>query len=351
MNQLTSFRLQQTSANKTNYYLRNTGVFIALLSIILIGCEKQIDIDLPEAKPQLVIEGKIEYDGIKKTPPYVILTKSEGFFEPTSIAAIEEAFVHNAQVTVTVDNVSYNLPEICLSDLLPLIALDSSLAEVVAEFVGTSVANLGGFEYCIYTVLDTTSSDYVYGEAGKTYVLTVVSEGETYTSTTVIPPLVPLDSIWYLPQLDDTLGFVWAHLVDPGGVYNAYRWFAKRISHDYLGNPKDDYFVAPFGSSFEDKFIDGQSFDFAYDRGHPPGDHSEVDPSEVPHYFKPQDTIVIKFCTIGADIYKFLRVYEIEINSSGSPFASPSTIPTNIEGGGLGLWAGYGVTYDTIYGY
>ena len=34
--------------------------------------------------------------------------------------------------------------------------------------------------------------------------------------------------------------------------------------------------------------------------------------------------------------------------SSGNPFSAPTTVTTNIEGGGLGVWGGYGATYDTL---
>ncbi|HIA12459.1 MAG TPA: DUF4249 domain-containing protein [Flavobacteriales bacterium] len=318
---------------------------ICSVTLWLISCEKEITIDLPNVEDKLVVEGKIEYDGITNTPPIVILTKSTGYFEPTDLNSLQELFVHGADVTVTVDNVNHQLTELCLSDILTLISsgvIDSSLVE---DLLGASLENLIGFEYCLYTIIDNS----LYGEPGKTYKLTITTGGKTYTSTTSIPALNPLISVWYLAQKDDTLGFAWARMHDPPGKGNAYRWYARRISKNADGEEKDAAFVAPFGSSFEDKFIDGLEFDFAYDRGHPPGNHDD-DPGEAPHFFKQTDTIAIKFCTIEMQVYEFLRIMEVEANSNGSPFASPSTIPTNIDNDGLGLWAGYGVTYDTIYG-
>ena len=34
--------------------------------------------------------------------------------------------------------------------------------------------------------------------------------------------------------------------------------------------------------------------------------------------------------------------------SAGSPFASPGNLPGNIDGGAIGIWAGYGIYYDTV---
>ena len=67
------------------------------------------------------------------------------------------------------------------------------------------------------------------------------------------------------------------------------------------------------------------------------------------YYFKKTDTIFIKFTTIDQNTLKFFTTYEAAYQSNGNPFASPVNIISNIEGGGLGIWAGYGVTYDTIY--
>ena len=185
----------------------------------------------------------------------------------------------------------------------------------------------------------------IIGTPGKTYYLTVIADGKTFTATTTIPAPIALDSVWWQPQPPkDTLGFAWAHLSDPVGLGNAYRWYAKRPT-------KDRRFIAPFGATFDDKFIDGKSFDFAYNRGDDPTIDPKVIDSE-PEYehnlFKNVDTICIKFCTIDHNSALFYTTLETALQSNGNPFASPVTILSNIKGGGLGVWAGMGVTYDTI---
>lgn len=316
--------------------------FLFLYSLFNYSCEKEIDLVLPEAEAGLVIEGKIE----SGQPPYVILTKSTGYFEATDISTFLNSFVHNAQITVTAGETSYALPELCLHDLPP------EFRPLAAAFLGIDEDELAGINYCLYTVslADLFSGNYLKGEVGKSYRLTIQSEGKTYSSTTKIPELVPPDSVWFRLDGADTLyGFAWAHLTDPDTIGNAYRWAARRINTGNDGKPKDGNFVYPFGSAFDDKFFNGKSFEFGYDRGHRPSEEGVKEEGEKSHFYKLGDTIVVKFCTIDQQVMEFIRKYEMEIWNNGNPFASPSTIPTNIEGGAFGLWAGYGVSLDTIY--
>ena len=204
-----------------NWYKHINVFSLTILgAIVFIGCQKEINIDIPDAEQKLVIEGTIEADGVNPTPPVVMLTKSQGYFEPTGANALENIFVHNATVSVTVDNVVYPLEELCLDNL------DSTFALIAADFLGISPDDFGSFNYCIYTVplANLIANNYLSGEIGKTYELTVVSEGVTYTSSTLIPALIPLDSVWFQTQGSDTAGFAWASLTDPPELGNAYRW-------------------------------------------------------------------------------------------------------------------------------
>lgn len=317
--------------------------YIAVFSLVFFSsCEKEIQIDVGEADPVLVVEGRIETG----QPPLIILTKSTGYFEATDINSILSSFVHRAKVTITDGNNSYLLPELCLNDLPP------EFRPYAAMLLGVSEEELQGINYCIYTVpiADLYSNNYLKGEAAKTYYLTIETEGKEYSATTKIPYPVPLDSVWFqLDGLDTLYGFAWARLADPDTIGNSYRWAAQRLNLGPDGQPKDNGFVYPFGSAFDDKFFNGIRFEFGYDRGHRPAEEGEKEEGEKSHYYKLGDTIVVKFCSIEKKVMEFIRKYETDIWNNGNPFASPSTIPTNIEGGAFGLWAGYATSYDTIY--
>lgn len=300
--------------------MKNYKVFLFLLTLVLSSCEKDIEIDLPEDEQKIVVEGSIE----QGQPPFVLLTKSTGFFEPTDIQTLNNLFVKGAIVTVSNGTNTVQLTEVC-SDQLP-----QNLLPSVAELIGVSVEDIETFGFCLYTSLDPT----IFGEIGKTYQLTVQAEGKVLTSSTKIPPLVPMDSYWYKdykPGPNVVFGYLWFNLNDPPQIGNSYRIYTKRLG-------KDDRFIPTDGSVFDDSFFNGKDFDAFVFAGH---ELSEG-------YFQEGDVIAIKFASIDQAHFQFWNSFEIAVFNNGNPFAAPATIKTNIEGGGLGVWGGYGATYDTI---
>lgn len=278
------------------------------LCLFFISCERDITVDLPEAEQKIVVEGYIE-PGEKAV---VMLTRSTSFFAPipNDSASLLSYIVVGADVSVTVS--------------------DGVITDHLTLTIDTN-----------YYVPLLYKSDTLIGQAGRTYTLTVVADGKTITSTTTIPQLVPLDSVWFKVQEGrDSLGFAWAHLTDPDTIGNCYRWFAKRLN-------KDKRFLTPPGSVFEDKFINAKSFDFAYNRGTEPNSTAEEDNDSRRGFYKIGDTIAVKFCAIDRAHFEFWRKADQQINSNGNPFGSPAPIPTNIIGG-LGIWGGYATTFDTI---
>jgi len=309
--------------------MRFSRLLYLLLLFLTVACEKEIKVDLPPAEAKLVVEGRIEQDQMA----YVILTNSTGFFEPTDLTSLEGLFVHDARVTVTVDGIPFVLPETCLNELEP------GLRSVIAEMLGLNLDN-NPINYCVYI------NPILIGQPDKTYLLEIETGDETYEAETKIPNPVALDSLWYEPAVGNSLGFVWAQISDPDTIGNAYRWFARRINPGADGNDKDSRYIPPFGSAFQDKFINGQTFSFGFQRGE--ADNEAELPPEERGYFKTGDTIVIKFTSIDQPHYQFLRIFETEVFNNGNPFAAPTSIPSNIEGGALGIWGGYGAAYDTI---
>lgn len=305
-----------------------------LLSFLL-SCEKEISVDLPTAEPKLVVEGNIELGA----NPIVILSKTTNYFDPTDLASVAESFVGDATITITDGTTTNTMTKICSGSLTPQQQQD------LAEQLGIAVEILQNYDICGYV-------DGMVGEIGKSYTIEINWEGEVYASTTTIPDTVALDSTWFKVQGDlDSLGFLWAQISDPAGQPNSYRWFAKRINKytygDNVGEQKDPNFLAPLGSTFDDEFFDGLKFvDFAYNRRS--NTQKEDDINNERGYYKVGDTVVIKFCTIDKGVYEFLEQAETQSQSTGSPFASPLNIKSNVSNGALGVWAGYGVTYDTV---
>lgn len=278
---------------------------ILIFIFFFISCEKEIEIEIPFTERKVVIEGYI----MQGEKPYVILTRSSPYFATVDSSTLISLIVTDAKVYVS---------DGMITDTLSL-TLDSDI-----------------FPYLIY------KGNTITGEAGKTYHLTIETEGNVFTSSSYLTAAVPLDSLWFKIQPGlDSLGWVWAHLTDPDTIGNSYRWFAKRIG-------KDDDFIAPIGSVFNDKFINGKSFDFAYNRGRKPNSEAEDDNNEERGYFKRGDVIVVKFTTIDIANFEFWRAAEVEMGNNGNPFAAPNVIPSNINGDAYGIWGAYGTWTDTL---
>jgi hypothetical protein len=263
------------------------GLFIPGILIFLSSCTKSVDVELPEYTPKICIDARIEQNG----KPLVFITKNAPYFGSFDFNNLSNFLVTNAFVTIN---------------------------------DGITIDTLTHLGFGFYT-------GNLTGIVNRYYTLNVVAEGKTYFGSTRIPPPVPLDSIWFKAQETlDSLGFVWAILSDPPGQGQNYRWFAKRLN-------KDADFIPPLGSVFDDKFIDGQTFDFAYNRGIAPNSSAPDDLNQERGYFKVEDTIAVKFTTIDRDAYIFFRGYETALFSDLYP-----------QNEVLGVFVGYGVWIDTL---
>lgn len=321
------------------------SIATVLISSTFISCEKEITVDLPVVNHQIVVEGFIYQD----QPPMMMLTWSQGYFDPTNMETLQNMFVHDAVVTVTVDNVTYTLDEVCTADLT------EEELELASVALGIPVESLQSLNLCIYTSFE------LIGETGKVYYLDVSQDNHHITGATKLPEIVVLDTLFFdivssLPN--DSLGFIYGNITDPDTIGNAYRWFAKRINHypdwaedeELRGQQKDYGYIAPIGSVFDDEFFNGLSFEFAYYRGAEPNSSKYDDLNNERGYFKRGDTIAVRGCTIDRNAYKFIYSFESQVSNQGSPFAVPFNLESNLQGG-LGAFIGYGAIYDTVICY
>ena len=315
--------------------MRPPTTILAAFALLLTACEKEITVDLPTTEPRLVVEGTIQTGG----PPLVILTRTQSYFAPTDISSIASIFVKDALITVNDGFTTATLDQIC-SD-----ALTEEQIQLAAAVTGLDPGLLANADICIYTKLD------MLGIEGRTYSLNIAADGMTASSVTSIPYHVALDSAWFELALqepdDDTLGFIHATLSDPDTLGNAYRWYGQRINAGSDGEPKDGGFIAPFFSAFEDKYINGLTFDFSYNRGSSPYSTADDDENEERGYFKVGDTVVVKFVSIGMKEFDFYNTWYNNVATQGDLFSNPANARSNINGG-LGVWAGYAYAYDTV---
>ncbi len=156
--------------------------FVGFLAITLLStsCQKVIDIDLNEADPTIVVEGEVM---IGDTTHRVKITRTLNFDETSSFPTVE-----NATVTV-VDN----------------------------------LGNAGTFTHVGEGIYELSSYP---GVEGRTYTLTVLVDGKSYSASSTMPGMVPMDSLYaeQVPFGADTFSLVTPQRLDPAGIANYYQF-------------------------------------------------------------------------------------------------------------------------------
>jgi hypothetical protein len=299
-------------------YLSITLVFASLWS-----CTKEVKIDIPGYKEQLVVDGRIETG----QPAIVLLSKSSNVYSSTNYESYLNSFVDDAIVVISNGTQTDTLTKICTDDLPP------GLEQVAAGIFGIPVEILVNLHLCAYVSLN------MLGEVGKTYTIQISHQGKQYqASSKILNPTAPDSLYWKLEGNFTDRGFSWAKLSDPAATSDSYLWEVKYV--------QDPQFSKTFNPFFNDKFFNGLTFEFAYENPMSFNDPNGNDAYRG--YYQLGDTIVVKLSKIGGKEYNYFEKKYNQIFSGGSPFAVPTNIPTNIEGGALGVWVAYSPWIDTL---
>lgn len=276
--------------------------FYIAFTFLILSCRKDVNLNLPDYTQKVVIEGSIETG----SPAVVLLSYSVPYFGEFDFSAPQTALIKGAFVTVTDGTTT------------------DTLKVVDPAF---------GYAY---------QGSKLLGQQGKIYTVKVTVDNKTFTAATPILKPARLDTIFF-QQFYDSLGIIEQQFSEPIGSGDYYRWFAKRLR-------RDTFYAAPFNSVFDDKLIDGKTFNFAYNRGRQPDaiGNNSADPERG--YYKIGDTIVVKFCKIGKAEYDFWNTYYQNKSSNGNPFSAPANIKTMFDDfeHSFGAFVGYAPHFDTI---
>ena len=306
--------------------MKTTG-FVKVLALILVAtlhwaCEEEFIPPVTQVEEQIVVEGYIEA-GDRPTPPYIFLTRSFASFGELSRDELNNAFVRDAEVSVSDGTSTVELTELCLEDV------PEEFREQAADLLGISLDSLG-INFCVYIDL----SMQMLGEEGKTYELIVKTADKELRATTTIPVAAPLDSLYFTPppgEPNDTLAQLRVILNDPPGVANFYRYFTR---------VEDGPFEQPFGSVTDDELFDGQRFELPLAKAEP--FDGEFD-QETFGLYRTGTNVTIKWMGLDEAHYNFWNTLEFSRANQG-PFSSYTRIDHSIEGG-LGIWGGISARY------
>lgn len=303
-----------------------------MVSVALVSCEKEITVDLPSPKDQIVVEGFIEND----VPPYVFLTKNSPYFGTIDINDLDQYYVKGARIFVRSGEDSVELVEYSAT-IINLLPIEEK--EKLSENFGVPLdTNFNFPNFSIYTI--PLESEFV-GEIGKTYHLRIEVEGKTLTASAYIPQPVGFSKLWVIPHPDpkyDSLVQLRGQLKDPDTLGNFYRYFTRKNEKPYtiINN-----------SVFDDLVYNGKDFPIDIPYGFERNSDEDFDFNTFGFWNK-KDTCYVKLSVIDRSHYDFWRTLENELNNQGSPFGSFTRIRTNIKGG-IGIWGGYSSTTSIYY--
>ena len=320
--------------------------FIYFFTIsILISCRKEITLNLANASEKVVVQGSIE----PGFPPYVILTRNQGYFDPIDSNTYNDLFIYEDEIS-----------KIKVFKLDKTEIIDS--IELSYEMIG---------DIAVFTNLDLTIDWSTFSQEGFRYNLEFNWNETLITSTTTIPFSNPLDSIW-VEETDNIQDNKYnydinAILTDPDSIGNNFLVRSKRLEHWVIDtlttngttrNENDNSLLLV--DCGPDILVNGESFETRFPRpsgqgGFPNGSYKssryktfiDTYPYNIDSILLPEDVVLIKFSQVDLAAMKFWRGVVRNSTAGNNPFSEPMNLSSNINGG-LGSWTGYGSRYYLV---
>ena len=265
------------------------GALIALSSCNL---EKEIELDLPLYDSQLVVECYLEAG----KPFSLLLTRSDGFFEPFSTETdqfLNEILVDDAQVQIEHAGETYTLQP-----------------GLYFDFETKKISNYQ------HPALVPESYDQEFN------LLITTADGKKVAAKTRLLPVVPIDSVVVNWQEADTLAFAVTHLGDDPGQDNYYRRMVHRSSLD--STALQDFVVS-------DRLAENGKLVFG-----------------TAPLFSEGDTIINTIFHIDRACYEFFESVQNAVIAGMSPFGTPGKLKSNLEGDAEAIGIFTGLSYDRV---
>ena len=306
---------------------------------MLISCQKEITLDLAQSESKLVVEGAIE----PGFPPYIVLTKNQGYFDEIDINTYNNLFVNNIDtVKVWCHNESGEKKIKILERIEGLDSLPPIYTDLNYDWSGNST--------------------YEFSQEERTYYLEIKWNNQIITAETFIPKSTPLDCLWVQQSETADKDFkcdIRAIYSDPADKQNNILIKSKRMQHytfneDSCKTKNKPDFPLQLVDAAPDILINGETFETYFPRpnenGFPTGAYNSNHERECLDgtiLERDKDIVLIKFCQIDEPSMKFWRGLVRQIGTNGNPFSEPMNLVSNINGG-LGIWTGYSPAYYKV---
>ncbi len=294
-------------------------LFVAVVSCIaLFACEKDFDIDVASAPPQLIVEAYISNQNPLYS--YVILSKSVDYFNPT----FQGVPVKNALVTITAGQKQSN--NTILWNPLSTVTLREASNPMLPPVLANGVY--------IDPLVFTNINNALTGTVGRFYRLDITTDNQTYTGITELKTPVALDSVNYgFPFIDDDSARtekvrITSHYKDPDTLGNTYFYYWRNNEN------RNRFGWAGLFKSRAPGRDDNSNGDYIR-LTHPQG-------------ITYKDTITYMLTTVDRNTHSFWDSYLSARNNNG-PFATPVVLQNYMSGQNvIGCFMGLSVSEKTI---
>lgn len=286
-------------------YLRHIASLF--LTVLLFGCERDIEVELAEFEDQLVVEGYV----IAGENPIVFLTQNVGFFQGIGQSTLTEIIIPDATVIVRGNDQVDTLDFVQDNNFFP------------------------PFYY---------TTDQLTGEYDTNYELVIEVNGITAYANTYVPNPTSLDTVYWEPDPDsenDSLGYITYTYSDPDTLGNYHYILHQRIGIDPRYYPA----VNPLRS---DAFVNGQQYESRFFRGRTVKEvgTAEQNAADDLFYFVKGDKINVLWCAIDARTYSFWN--SLSNNVAGNILTVPANLESNVDNA-IGIWGGYAPYRDLVH--
>ena len=292
---------------------------LLLVMFTLASCQSDIEIVIPEREPELVVEAYI--NNVAPLQNYVILGRSLSFFNPS----FENAAVSGAQVTITE------------GDFLPNrtyrwdLTTKRQLREI--KIPGIDTALIPGIYFDPKLVSDPLNA--LRGVPGKHYLLEITVGDKRYTATTMVLPVVEIDSLtsgYHFNEDGDPKqprARLTVNYKDPDTLGNnlMYYWRSRQNRLGFgWGAMRNDRFA-----NATDELSNGQYIKLTHTAE-----------------FEVGDTVSYYMVSVERKIYNFWNSYN-RARANGGPFATPVVLENTISGDKvIGSFSGFSVSRRRI---
>ncbi len=259
-----------------------------MVTIHVVSCnlEKDIDVDLPFYESELVVECYLE----PGKPYRLLLSESQDYFAP----AEENPLIDNAVITIT------------------------HQGEIDTLYNGVF------FDLEFNKIYNFSNPKLVPANYYEPFDLNITDDrGRQITGTTQIIIPVEIDSLVPVFNSTDTAALLLNYFIDPEGD----NWYRRQLHVGETmdsGSLEQDFITDDNLETEDGQYVFGSGYDYTFG-----------------------DTLYSTLYNIEEDYFKFLQSVFDASASNGNPFASPSSIKSNVEGG-IGIFTGLSYDRDTL---